>query len=81
MERDRAAKPCSVDFALRCVAVAVTGKWPALDRDRVAVTAEAAILLAVSNMVLPLHPAERVAEQTSALLSKFVERPAVERPT
>ena len=61
-----------VTLARRRIAATVCRRWPALDPDRVAVAAEAAIRLVISHIVLPLHPAEEVAEQTSWLVSGFL---------
>jgi AcrR family transcriptional regulator len=47
-------------------------RWPDLDPDDATVAAEVATRLAISHIVLPLHPAERVAEQVASVVQRFL---------
>ncbi|WP_211177568.1 TetR/AcrR family transcriptional regulator [Pseudonocardia acidicola] len=49
-------------------------RWPDLDPDEVAVAAEVATRLTISHIVLPLHPAERVAEQIATVVERYLTR-------
>ncbi|WP_214367561.1 TetR/AcrR family transcriptional regulator [Pseudonocardia sp. H11422] len=50
-------------------------RWPDLDGDEVAAAAEIATRLTISHIVLPLHPAEVVAEQIATVVERFLTRP------
>ncbi|GAB3001340.1 TetR family transcriptional regulator [Amycolatopsis echigonensis] len=53
----------------------VTGvcrRWPGLDHAEVGVAAEAATRLALSHLVLPLHPPDVVAEHIAELVVRFL---------
>ena len=46
-------------------------RWPDLDPGEVALAAETATRLTISHLVLPLHPADRVAEQIATVVSRI----------
>lgn len=53
--------------------VATVGqRWPHIDRSDAVIAAEAATRLALSHLVLPLHPPENAAEHIAALVVRFL---------
>ncbi|WP_157178992.1 MULTISPECIES: TetR family transcriptional regulator [unclassified Pseudonocardia] len=57
------------------VAESVCRRWPDLDRDRVEIAAEAAVRLAVSHVLMPMHPADDIAQQAGWLLAGCLNAP------
>lgn len=47
-------------------------RWPALDPGAVALAAETAARLTVSHIVLPRHPADRVAAQVATVVTRIL---------
>ena len=57
------------------LAAAVTAIRPGTDPGDAAVAAETATRLAISHIVLPLHPAERATEQIAGVVDRFLGPP------
>lgn len=53
-------------------------RWPNLDPVNVTVAAETAARLTLSHVMLPLHPAEQVADDTSRVLISFLGEPTTQ---
>lgn len=53
----------------------VCQRWPHIDRVDAGIAAEAATRLALSHLVLPLHPPEVVAEHIAELTVRFLASP------
>lgn len=51
----------------------VVRSHPGLDPADVAVAAETVVRLALSHIVLPLHPSEQVADQVAAMATRYLE--------
>jgi AcrR family transcriptional regulator len=52
--------------------VAFTRRWPELNPERVRIAMEAATRFVISHILLPLHPAEQVAEEAAALFGGYL---------
>ena len=53
-------------------------RWPELDPERVRIAVEACGRVVISHILLPLHPAEQVAEEAAALFGGYLTDPRAE---
>jgi AcrR family transcriptional regulator len=64
-----------VEAARERITTVLGRRWPRWDAANLEVAAEAAVRLTLSHIMLPLHPAEDVAEQTARLAMGILGQP------